>query len=149
MAASLSSAWSTAGLSGGIGGPPRFGGALDPFSDGVFFGAVAAGLAAGGTYPVWLAVVVVVRYLLPVVVGGVLMLLGRLPALRHTFFGQLSTALIAVLLGGVALLRWVGLPGGGVLLAAEVVVPVVTLLAWVELARTARELGASGPGPRG
>lgn len=127
--------------------PTKFGAALDPIVDGFFFGAVAAGLAVAGAYPAWLAVVIVLRYLLPVLVGGVLVLLGRLPSLRHTFFGQLSTASIAVLLGGLALLRGVGGSTAPAVLAAEVVVPVVTLLAWLELARTARSLGSGAAGP--
>jgi cardiolipin synthase len=121
--------------------PTRFGAALDPVADGVFYGAVAMGLAVGGAYPVWLALVVVARYLLPVLVGAVLLAQGQLfGELRHTFFGQLSTALIAVLLGGVALLRWGGLPTSGAVLGASVVIPAVTLLAWVELGREGAEL---------
>lgn len=127
--------------------PTRFGAAFDPVADGFFFGALAVGLAAGGAYPLWLAVVVVLRYLLPVLVGAVLVARGRLPALRHTFFGQLSTALIAVLLGGAALLRGLGLPGSSLAAVASVVVPLVTLLAWLELARTARRLAAGGSSP--
>jgi cardiolipin synthase (CMP-forming) len=121
--------------------PTKFGAALDPVADGFFYGAVAAGLAAGGLYPVWLAAVVIARYSVPAVVGGLLVLLRKLPALRHTFFGQLSTALIAVLLGGLALFRFLGLPTASLLLATEVVIPVVTLLAWIELGWTARALG--------
>jgi cardiolipin synthase len=132
--------------------PTRFGAALDPVADGFFFGAVALGLAVGGAYPGWLAWLVVLRYLLPVLAGGMLVLLGRLPSLRHTFFGQLSTALIAVLLGGLALFRGLGLPTGGLVVVAEVVLPLATLLAWLELARTAWQLtrpggGAPGGGP--
>jgi cardiolipin synthase len=120
--------------------PTRFGAALDPIADGIFYGSVAVGLAWGGVYPLWLAVVVVVRYLLPVVVGGVLVVLGRLPSFRHTFFGQLSTALIAVLLGGLALFRALGFPTFSLLVVAEVVIPLVSLLAWFELGITARGL---------
>lgn len=123
--------------------PSKFGAALDPVADGFFYGAVAVGLSVGGGYPTWLALVVVVRYLVPNVVGGVLVLLKRLPALRHTFFGQLSTTLIAVLLGGLALLRGLGLPTSSIVLAAEVLIPLTTLLAWIELARTARSLSRS------
>ncbi len=126
--------------------PTKFGAALDPVADGVFYGAVAAGLAAGGAYPAWLAAVVVARYTLPVIVGGILVLLKKLPNLRHTFFGQLSTALVAVLLGGLALFRGLSLPTSSLLLAAEIVIPVVTLLAWVELARTAQTLSRGGDG---
>ncbi len=126
--------------------PTKFGAALDPICDGVFFGAVAVGLAVGGAYPFWLAFAVVARYTLPVFVGGVLVLLGMLPALRHTFFGQLSTALIAVLLGGVALFRGLSLPTSSLLVAAEVLIPVVTLLAWIELGFAARALSRGGGG---
>lgn len=121
--------------------PSKLGAALDPIADGVFYGSVAVGLAVGGAYPAWLAGVVVARYLLPVVVGGVLLRRGRLPRLRHTFFGQLSTTLMAVLLGGLALARGIGLPTAAIVTAAVVLFPVVTLLAWVELARTAAALG--------
>jgi phosphatidylglycerophosphate synthase len=108
--------------------------------DGIFFGAVALGLAVGGAYPLWLAVVVVLRYFGPALVGLLLIVLGRLPDLRHTFFGQLSTALIAVLVGGVALLRGLGLPTSSIVLAGSVLIPLVTLLAWVELGRAAVDL---------
>jgi phosphatidylglycerophosphate synthase len=121
--------------------PTKFGAALDPVADGVFYGAVAAGLAAGGAYPTWLAGVVIARYTVPAVVGGVLVLLHRLPRLRHTFFGQLSTALMAVLLGGLALFRGLSLPASSLLVAAEIVIPIVSVLAWVELGLTARALG--------
>jgi phosphatidylglycerophosphate synthase len=126
--------------------PTKFGAALDPVADGIFYGAVALGLALGDVYPLWLALVVILRYVVPAVVGGVLVLLRRLPSLRHTFFGQLSTALIAVLLGGLALFPGLGLPTSSLRLAAEVVIPVVTLVAWVELGLVARALsrGAAG-----
>lgn len=124
--------------------PSKFGAALDPIADGFFYGAVAVGLAVGGGYPLWLGLVVVVRYLLPVLVGGLLILLKRLPALRHTFFGQLSTSLIAVLLGGLALFRGLGIPTTSLVGVAEIVIPLTTLLAWIELGRTARTLSRSG-----
>jgi cardiolipin synthase (CMP-forming) len=124
--------------------PTKFGAALDPVADGFFYGAVAAGLAAGGAYPAWLAAVVIARYTLPAIVGGGLILLHKLPNLTHTFFGQLSTALVAVLLGGLALFRGFSIPTTTLLLATELVIPVVTLLAWIELGWTARELAAQG-----
>jgi phosphatidylglycerophosphate synthase len=114
-------------------GPTRFGGALDPVVDGIFFGAVAIGLAAGGTYPWWLAVVVLVRYFLPALVGGALLLLRREPTLSHTLFGQLATTVIGVLLGGAALLRGLGQDYGAVVRVAEVVVPLVTVLGFAQL----------------
>lgn len=115
----------------------RLGGGLDPVVDGIFFGAVALGLALGGAYPLWLAVVVLLRYFGPVAVGGVLVLSGRLARLEHTFFGQVSTVVIALLLGLLALLRGFGQPVGSVLLVASVAIPLVTVLAWVDLGRAA------------
>lgn len=114
--------------------PSRLGGALDPVVDGIFFGAVAIGLALGGAYPYWLASVVVLRYVLPALVGGVLVLAGRRPNLTHTLFGQVSTTLIALLLGWVALFRGLGQETSLVVASAEVVIPVSTLLVFANLA---------------
>ena len=125
----------------------RAGAALDPIVDGVFYGAVAIGLAVGGAYPLWLGVVVLVRYFVPVIAGGVLVAMGRLPRFRHTFFGQLSTTVIATLLGGIALFRGFGVDVRNIVLGAAILFPLLTLLAWVELARTARELSRPGPEP--
>ncbi len=102
----------------------RLGGGLDPVVDGMFFGAVAVGLAAGGAYPPWLAAVVVARYALPALIGGVLLLAGRRPAMRHTPLGQASTAVIALLLGALALVRGFGWEAGPLVVVSEVVVPV-------------------------
>jgi cardiolipin synthase len=108
-------------------GASALGGALDPVVDGVFFGAVAAGLAAGGAYPAWLASVVVLRYLLPALAGGLLLLSGRRPELRHTPLGQASTAVIAVLLGGVGLLRAFGRDTSLLLSVSEALIPLAAL----------------------
>jgi len=115
------------------GGPSRLGGGLDPVVDGVFFGAVAIGLAVGGAYPGWLALVVVARYGLPALVGTILVLAARRPALEHTPMGQASTALIGLLLGGVALLRGLGWPSDALLGIAEVVVPLAALATFANL----------------
>jgi len=111
----------------------RLGGGLDPVVDGVFFGAVAIGLAAGGAYPTWLAVVVVGRYALPALAGGALLLARRRPALEHTPLGQASTALIGVVLGGLALLRGLGWETGGLRLVAMVVLPLATAATFANL----------------
>ena len=62
--------------------PSTFGGGLDPIVDGVLLGAVAIGLALGGTFPFWLAGVIVARYLLPAIVG-----LGLATGTLSGFFG--------------------------------------------------------------
>lgn len=112
----------------------QFGGALDPVADGVFMGALCIGLAIGDFIPLWLALVVIARYLLPALAGGVLLALGRRPELRHTLMGQVSTVLILVLIGGVCLFRGLNQEASGLLVAAEVVIPVATLATYVNLA---------------
>ncbi|MDQ6922356.1 MAG: CDP-alcohol phosphatidyltransferase family protein, partial [Candidatus Dormibacteraeota bacterium] len=130
-------------------GVSSLGGALDPVVDGVFFGAVAIGLAAGGAYPHWLAAVVVLRYLLPALAGGVLLLWGRRPRLSHTPLGQGSTMLIAILLGGAGLLRALGQDTGTLLTFSEVLIPVGALATFGNLLWANRHsIGGSGA-PRG
>ena len=125
--------------------PSSFGGGLDPVVDGVFMGALVIGLSAGGAFPVWLALVIIARYLLPAIVGA-LLLIGRRPIeLRHTVTGQLSTTLILVLVGGIVLFRALKLDPGNVVIGAEVVIPVATLATFVHLG-LARGRPARGPG---
>lgn len=127
--------------------PSSLGGALDPVVDGVFMGATTLGLALGRAFPVWLAVVVIARYLVPALAGGVLLALGRRPELRHTLTGQVSTTLILILVGGVALFRGLRQDPDGYLTAAEIVIPVATVATWVHLALSLRRPAvAAGPG---
>jgi phosphatidylglycerophosphate synthase len=118
--------------------PSRLGGALDPVTDGLFFGAVALGLAVGGAYPPWLAAVVLGRYALPALVGGGMLVAGRRPGLEHTPLGQASTMVIAVAVGGLALLRGLGWPTGALLTISEIAIPAVALAAFANLAWVAR-----------
>jgi cardiolipin synthase len=131
------------------GGSSRLGGGLDPVVDGVFFGAVAIGLSLGGAYPWWLALVVVVRYGLPAVVGTGLVLAGRRPKLQHTPLGQVSTLLIGVMLGGLALLRGLGWQTDALLTASEVVLPVAALATFVNLFLANRSAIVGPPAQRG
>ncbi len=128
--------------------PSMFGGGLDPVVDGVLTGGLVIGLAIGGTLPVWLALVVIARYLLPALAGGALLATGRRPELRHTLTGQVSTVLILVLLGGVCLFRALRQDSSGLLGAAEVVIPVATVATYVHLAFALRRprAGAAGAG---
>lgn len=132
-----------------LGSYSRLGGGLDPVVDGVFFGAVAIGLYLGGAYPWWLALVVIVRYGLPAVVGAGLVLAGRRPNLHHTPLGQVSTTLIGVLLGGLALFRGLGLGTGVLLAVAEVVLPVAALATFVNLFWANRSAIVGSPASRG
>jgi cardiolipin synthase len=118
--------------------PSTLGGGLDPVVDGVLLGAVAIGLAVGGIFPLWLAVVIVGRYLLPALGGLVLIYLRRRPELRHTVSGQISTALIIVLIGGICLFRFMNQDATNVVIGAEVVIPITTLATFIHLGWVAR-----------
>jgi cardiolipin synthase len=127
--------------------PSTLGGGLDPVVDGVLLGAVAIGLAVGGTIPGWLAAVIVARYLLPAVVGLVLISTqSRRPELRHTVSGQISTALIIVLIGGICLFRFMNQDAGNVVVGAEVVIPIATVATFVHLGWAAWRSSRAGPG---
>jgi len=123
--------------------PSTLGGGLDPVVDGVLLGAVAVGLVVSGVIPVWLAAVIVVRYLLPAVVALALISMQRQPELRHTVSGQISTALIIVLVGGICLFRFFNQDASNVVAGAEVVIPIATLATFVHLGWAARRR----PGP--
>lgn len=127
--------------------PSTLGGGLDPVVDGVLLGAVAVGLTVGGTIPLWLAAVIIARYLVPAVVGLVLISTqSRRPELRHTVSGQISTALIIVLVGGICLFRYMNQDAGNVIVGAEVVIPIATVATFVHLGWAARRSMAAGPG---
>ena len=125
--------------------PSMLGGGLDPVVDGVMLGAVAVGFAVGGIFPLWLAAVIVLRYLFPAVVAFGLLLSGRRPELRHSVSGQISTALIIVLVGGICLFRFMNQDARNVVIGAEIVIPIATLATFVHLgwlARRSMRLGA-------
>jgi phosphatidylglycerophosphate synthase len=126
--------------------PTSFGGGLDPVVDGVFMAALGFGLAIGGLFPLWLAVVVAARYFLPALAGGVMIALGRRPELRHTLMGQVSTVLNLVLLGGAALLRGLNQDPGNLIVGAEIVLPAATVATFVHLAFSLRRPPATNPG---
>src|SRR5437879_6381163 len=68
--------------------PSSLGGGLDPVVDGVFFGALAIGLAAGQAYPVWRSELLIVRYGLPALVEAGRSQRGRGPARARRRLGQ-------------------------------------------------------------
>jgi len=113
--------------------PSTLGGGLDPVVDGVLLGAVAIGLVLSGIIPLWLAAVIVARYLLPAIGGLVLISLHRRPELRHTVSGQISTALIIVLVGGICLFRFLNQDASNVVAGAEVTIPIATVATFVHL----------------
>ena len=127
--------------------PSTLGGGLDPIVDGLLLGGVAVGLALGGTIPLWLALVIVARYLLPAAGGLVLISLHRRPELRHTVSGQISTSLIIVLIGGICLFRFFNQDATNVVVGAAVVIPIATVATFLHLAWVARRpVAATEPG---
>ncbi|HAC47031.1 MAG TPA: hypothetical protein DCF65_13350, partial [Chloroflexi bacterium] len=92
-----------------------------------------------GVIPLWLAVVIVLRYLLPAIGGLVLISLHRRPELRHTVSGQISTALIIVLIGGICLFRFFNQDASNVVIGAEIVLPIATVATFVHLGWVARK----------
>lgn len=127
-------------------GPSMLGGGLDPVVDGILLGAVAVGLAVGGIFPLWLAAVIVLRYLFPAVVALVLLSTGRRPELRHSVSGQISTALIIVLVGGICLFRFMNQDATNVVIGAEIVIPIATVATFVHLGLLARRSMRVGGG---
>ena len=93
-----------------------------------------------------LAAVVVVRYVLPAVVALALLSTGRRPELRHTVSGQISTALIIVLVGGICLFRFMNQDATNVVIGAEIVIPIATVATFVNLGWLARRSITSGGG---
>lgn len=127
--------------------PSTLGGGLDPVVDGVLLGAVAIGLGLGGVIPLWLASVIIARYLLPAIGGLVLITTqSRRPELRHTVSGQVSTALIIVLIGGICLFRFMNQDATNVVIGAEVAIPLATLATFIHLGWAARRSMAARPG---
>jgi len=113
--------------------PSTLGGGLDPVVDGVLLGAVAIGLSIGGAMPLWLAIVIVARYLVPAAAGLVLIAARRRPELRHTVTGQISTSLIIVLVGGICLFRFLNQDASNVVTGAEIAIPISTAATFVHL----------------
>jgi phosphatidylglycerophosphate synthase len=126
--------------------PSTLGGGLDPVVDGLFLGATAVGLALGGAFPLWLALVIVARYLLPALGGASLIATHRRPELRHSVTGQISTSLIIVLLGGICLFRFMNQDASNVVTGAEIVIPIATVATMVHLAWLARRPVVAEPG---
>lgn len=118
--------------------PTTLGGGLDPVVDGVLLGALVIGLALGGSFPLWLAGVIVARYLFPAIGGLVLISLHRRPELHHTVSGQVSTSLIIILVGGICLFRFMNQDASNIVIGAEVVVPITTVATFVHLAWLSR-----------
>ena len=76
----------------------RLGQALDPAGDALYFSVAAVGSVLVGIIPAWLAVLVLLRYLGPLLATPVVFLARRRPQLVHTEWGRRSTLAFGVLL---------------------------------------------------
>jgi phosphatidylglycerophosphate synthase len=120
-----------------LGHESRLGRLLDPVLDACFFSAAAFCLARWGFLPAWMAVLVTARYFLPVVGGlALLFVLGRSLPVRHTPWGQRSTAATALALFVTWLSTLVSIPVA-VLLALYAVAVVNMVLALAGILRRA------------
>ncbi|HXL17604.1 MAG TPA: CDP-alcohol phosphatidyltransferase family protein [Streptosporangiaceae bacterium] len=126
--------------------PSTLGGGLDPVVDGILLGSVGIGLVVGGVIPSWLAAVIVLRYLVPAVAGFALISMGYRPELRHTVSGQISTALIIVLVGGICLFRFFNQDASNVVAGAEIFIPLTTVATFIHLGWAARRRPVAAPG---
>jgi phosphatidylglycerophosphate synthase len=82
---------------------------MDPFGDAMYFVVGAIGSWALGIVPLWLTLLIVVRYAGPVLLTPIVLLTGRRPELVHTVWGRRNTLLIGIVL---FILYWVRLLGG-------------------------------------
>jgi phosphatidylglycerophosphate synthase len=103
--------------------------AMDPFGDAIYFVVGAIGSWALGIVPLWLTLLIVVRYSGPVLLTPIVLLSGRRPELVHTLWGRRNTLLIGIVL---FILYWVRLFGGPIdvialILALPTLVPTALL----------------------
>ena len=115
--------------------------AMDPFGDALYFVVGAIGSLALGIVPLWLAVLIVVRYAGPAMLTPVVLLTGRRPELVHTVWGRRNTGLTGIVL---FILYWVRLFGGPVDIVALVIgIPTLVPTALVHFAALFQRVAAS------
>jgi cardiolipin synthase len=112
----------------------RWGRLYDPFMDGIFFSVASISLAVIGVLPQWLAALVTLRYLFPVV-GGIAFLVVRRRTLkvRHTTWGRLSSASIAITVFAAAAATVLHLQLGPIATGLYVVVLVAAVGAFITI----------------
>jgi len=101
-----------------VGPITKLGKALDPFMDAMFFVVAAVGSLALSILPLWLALLIVARYAVPVLLTPAVFIAGRRPQLVHTKWGRRNTLLTGVVL---FVLFWVRVVNGPVWLVALIV----------------------------
>jgi len=112
----------------------RWGRLYDPFMDAIFFSTAAVSLAVVGILPEWLGALVTFRYAFPII-GGITYLFVRRRTLRvrHTTWGRLSSASIAVMVFLAAAASVLQLPFGTIAPGIYVAVSVAAVGAFVTI----------------
>jgi len=112
----------------------RWGRLYDPFMDGIFFSVAAISLAVIGVLPQWLAALVTFRYAFPIV-GGIAFLLVRRRTLkvRHTTWGRMSSAGIALTVFAAAAATALGVPFSSIAPFFYAIVGITALGAFVTI----------------
>jgi len=103
--------------------------AMDPFGDAVYFVVGAIGSCALGIIPIWLAVLIAVRYAGPVILTPLVLLTGRRPELVYTVWGRRNTMLTGIVLFALYCVRLFGGPIGivALVIALPTLVPTALL----------------------
>lgn len=127
----------------------ELGEALDPLGDAVFFGMAAVGNVLVGILPLWLGILLLVRYAGPLLATPIVFLIRRRPELSHTEWGRRNTLATGVVF---FTCMWVRIAGGPVSLVAAILgIPLLvttTLLHFVTLARRVAEAPVVRPSRR-
>lgn len=76
----------------------ELGKALDPFGDSVFFGMAAVGNVLVGIIPLWLGMVLLLRFAGPLLATPIVFMIRRRPELVHTEWGRRNTLLTGMVL---------------------------------------------------
>lgn len=118
----------------------RWGRLYDPLVDGLLFAPAAAGLALRGIFPQWLAALVLFRYAFPIAGAGLFLLVRRRSLkVRHTPWGQASTAAIGGAVFLAAVLPGLGGPWNVVAPGIYAAVAVAMVLALLSIVRRGLE----------
>lgn len=107
----------------------KLGQAIDPAGDACYFTCAAIGNVLVGIIPTWLAVLLVVRYLGPLLGTPVVFLARRRPELVHTEWGRRNTFLVGVVLIAEMFVRVLGGPVDAVALALGIPLIATTTIA--------------------
>jgi phosphatidylglycerophosphate synthase len=91
---------------------------MDPASDCLFFMMAAIGNVFLGILPLWLAIVILVRFAGPLLATPIVFLLHRRPELTHTRWGRWNTGATGMV---IFILMWVRIFDGPVGLVAPVI----------------------------